>query len=55
MFKENLSKKGPLSREFGPQEPIHMGSIYQYPPPGFEILSVCRNIFGFVKMGNIAA
>ena len=41
LFKENLLKKGPLSREFGAQTPNHMGGTYPYPqhvmyppPPG---------------------
>ena len=40
MFKENLAKKGPLSREFWTEKPTHMGGTYPYPrhimlpPPG---------------------
>ena len=30
MFKENLPKKGHLSREFWTQKPTHMGSTYPY-------------------------
>ena len=30
-FKENLPKKGPLSREFGAQKPTHMGGTCPYP------------------------
>ena len=41
MFKENLPKEEPLSRELWAQKPTHMGGTYPYPqhvmlppPPG---------------------